>query len=513
MPSGMEFTTAQMPMSATSSQPFQQVPGSGISAGSQFRSSPIPGISVAPPISSVQTQNMASNPTAHNPFQSAQPTVQAGTNFSNQPVIPPSPFNPSVSSQSFPLDSMKMQGGNINSTLPLRQSVSLPVTKDPFADDPFSSLQSSQPAGGSLFSSNPVSSGPSMFPVHSSGPSVLGSENPFGLPPTPSPSRVDQNDGFNANRASLNNSPDPFSDLCILGKKEPVEKPVKDMFAEKQPKRTLNEMRTNSPMTVTVQQQQASGDPFSTPHHQHNFPSNDHTLPFSQNSDAAFRPNLIPVNNDPWAVFDETISVKKKKLKENSPSTFSASSSDFNLPSPDEPPPPLPSHIQIVSDVPAPPPRPIASTPNQLSNPSPAPLHTKSHSCSPSQNRLDRTVQIISVPRPFRNKVTNADSARLPLSRCHTSTTESRTKQNESPVQENNGRFSEVHNPLHITDASKPSYSFIDTFAPAGLSILNNKSLQNTQSETAVCNSAMSVAHKPASDFADIFGATVTNGD
>lgn len=101
MPPGTELATTQLPMLATSSQPFQQVAGGGISVGSQFRSSPVPGMSVVPPpISSISAQNLTINPAEHNPFESAQPTVAAVSGFSNQQVPP--------STHSFPLDSMQV---------------------------------------------------------------------------------------------------------------------------------------------------------------------------------------------------------------------------------------------------------------------------------------------------------------------------------------------------------------------------------------------------------------------
>lgn len=362
----------------------------------------------------------------------------------------------------------------MNSTLPQRQAVSLPITKDPFGDDPFSGLQSNQSPSSSLFGSRPVSSGSPAFSLHLSGESERGSGNPFG--PAPTPARVEKNEGFNTNRASLNNSPDPFIGLCSLGKKEPIEKPVKDMFTDLQPRKTLNQLRTDSPMTVNAQQQQASGDPFSTPQPQHNFPSNNHCLADPQNANN--RPNMIPVDSDPWSVFDETVPALRKSMKARSPGTFGVSSSDFNLPSPDMPPPPLPSHIELVSSVPAPPPRPTAST----SSPSPAPLYKESPSCSPSKNRVDRTVQIISVPRPSRNKVTNMDGISQSWTHC-----------NNSPVQDTYNRPSEVRIPLHITTASKPPSSSSGTFAPAELSILNNRSLQETQINKPVSAAFMSL--------------------
>ncbi|KAK3579100.1 hypothetical protein CHS0354_022120 [Potamilus streckersoni] len=255
-----------------------------------------------------------------------------------------------------------------------QKSLILPVTSDPFADDPFA------------------------LPNVSSAQQNVGPGLGFGDVLMPSVNKQQE-----VKQEAQNKPKDIFDDLVDIGTTNKVSKTPKDLFAEMKqpPKRSLNELKINkltepAPAKGAVQKQASdpfqspesnaefsplfdgfSDDPFNTSFEKHN-PGiasthvSTYSTAVSNNSPAA--PPL------PWCrdfVTSDPFDVKAQKATSKFSRANVFGDDSFDLPSPDEPPPPLPS-CNLVSDnlykAPSPPPRPSTElTPPVVQNIPPAP--------------------------------------------------------------------------------------------------------------------------------------------
>ncbi|KAL3869910.1 hypothetical protein ACJMK2_042533 [Sinanodonta woodiana] len=450
-------------------------------------------------------QSAFSQPAFGQPAFSQPPPVGMFTPFPASAAASPFPFPTVPPRTGLPFQAAHTAFPGIPAQQNQQKSIILPVTSDPFADDPFA------------------------LPNVNSAQQNVGPGLGFGDVLMPSVTKQQE-----VKQEAQNKPKDIFDDLVDIGTTNKVSKTPKDLFAEMKqpPKRSLNELKTNkvtelAPAKGALQQQasdpvqstesktdfslfgESSDDPFNTSFEKHN------STTVSNNNPAT--PPL------PWCRDFVTPDPFDVKLQ-TATSTFSRENvfgdDSFDLPSPDEPPPPLPS-CNLVSDnlyqAPSPPPRPCTElSPSVIQNIPPAPP-PRSKTCSvaydtrnsqrSSESRADSTEFNCGTPTlPPRQNNQSSSPSYVPrprprksvLSSSKDTNGENIETQNDFPLklevnavktnstrQERTLSSSVIHDPFQTSDpfASVDPFSASDPFAsdPFASDPFSPKSALSTQ--------------------------------